>query len=263
VNQFLPPILQRINRKLRKAVVYPQYRQYVAGIGPDHALAGLPTRLIGDVAEDPTEQISHYDAYAYWTAKKIAARGTGRLRILDVGSPKMMNCILSASHDLTSLVLADCGDRLSGVRYITHDVSHRLPFDPGTFDVFTSSVALPLFGLGRYGDKLDPNCLVNLVAELSRVMSPDGDLVVSMSLGRNVLNFNNSWFFDLATIKRLFAGWDVKDYLVDRASGTNRAKVEAGSRFTRDATVEHLQIGQFRVIFLHLRRSVVFSPVAS
>ena len=255
MNQFVPPIFGRIWRKLRKVAVYRSYRSYVAGVGPDHVLAGIPTRLIGDVAEDPTEPLSHYAAYAYWVANKIALRGTVSLSILDVGSPKMMNCMLSATHSVTSLVLADCGDRLTKVSYITHDVADKLPLADASFDVFTSSVAMPLFGLGRYGDKLDPDCLINLVDELSRVMKPDADLVVSMGLGPNVLNFNNSWFFDLPTTKRIFKGWQIVDCLVDVASGTNTTLVPSADRFTTDTRVDQMRVGEFRVIFLHLRRA--------
>jgi hypothetical protein len=79
----------------------------------------------------------------------------------------MMNGILSATHDFTSLVLADCGDRLSNVNYVRHDVSDALPFPDHSFDVFTSMVSLPLVGMARYGDRLDPDCLIRLVAELA------------------------------------------------------------------------------------------------
>jgi hypothetical protein len=256
MNAFIPPIAYKIKGKLGKIAIYKQYQRYINGISADHPLAGAPTRLIGDTSADPTESLSHYDAYAFWVAQKLVARtAERRLNILDVGSPKMMNCMHSASHDVTSLVLADCGDRLSNVHYIKHDVSEKLPLNDQAYDVFTSSVAMPLFGLGRYGDKLDPNCLVNLVAELTRVMKPDADLLVSMSLGPNVLNFNNSWFFDLPTTERIFKGWKIVDRLVDQASGTNTAKVVPAARFTTDTSVAHMRIGEFRVIFLHLRRS--------
>jgi SAM-dependent methyltransferase len=259
MKDFIPPIVHKIKGKLGKITIYSQYQQYISGIGTNHPLAGIQTRLVGNASADPNERLSQYDAYGFWAAKKIAgkaaSRSTGqRLQILDVGSPKMMNCVLSASHDITSLVLADCGDRLSAVNYQVHDVADKLPFSDQMFDVFTSSVAMPLFGLGRYGDKLDPNCLVNLIAELTRVMKPDGSLVVSLSLGPNVLNFNNSWFFDLPTIKRLFKGWEIVDHLVDHYSSPRAAPVDPGQRFSKNASVDGMSLGDYRVIFLELQR---------
>jgi SAM-dependent methyltransferase len=264
MNAFIPPIVHKIKGKLGKITIYKQYQRYISGIRTDHPLAGLPTRLVGNASADPKELLSHYDAYGFWTAKKIAEKAAAhpagqRLQILDVGSPKMMNCVLSANHDITSVVLADCGDRLSGVKYQTHDVADKLPFSDQVFDVFTSSVAMPLFGLGRYGDKLDPNCLVNLIAELTRVMKPDGKIVVSLSLGPNVLNFNNSWFFDLPTIKRLFFGWEIVDHLVDHRSSPRAAPIDPGRRFSKNTSIGGMSIGDFRVIFLELQRQQTVS----
>ena len=248
-----PPILNRLYRKFRKLTLYPRYREYLAGIGSGHPLYGIPARMVGDASADPTEFFDHYDAFAYWAADRISKRG-GRLRTLDLGSTKMMNGILSVQHDVTAMVLADCGDRISGVRYVQHDVADRLPFDDRSFDVFTSMVSLPLLGLARYGDRLDPDCLINLVRELGRVMKPDGELMVSMCLGRNVLNFNNGWFFDMPTMQRLFAGWSVVDRLVDRKSSPYGDSIDPAERFSVDTSIEGIAFGDYRVVFLHLRR---------
>ncbi len=242
-------------RKLRALAMYPSYRAYLAGIVPSSPLHGIPSRMVGDASADPTEFLDHYAAFAYWATAKIAARARS-LKLLDLGSPKMFNSMSSASHEVTSVVLADCGDTISRVNYVRHDVTDGLPFPDASFDVFTSTVSLPLLGLSRYGDRLDPNCLPRLVAELSRVMKPDGEMLVSMCLGRNVLNFNNGWFFDMKTIERLFVGWTVIDCLVDMASSTWRSPPPAAARFSSDTSVDDMPFGHYRVVFLHLRRNV-------
>lgn len=256
-----PPILNRVWRKLRKLALYSKYRSYLSGIANEHPLYGIPSRLIGDASGDPTEFFDHYDAFAYWSAKKISARGC-RLRTLDLGSTKMMNGILSSVHDVTALVLADCSDRLSEVNYIRHDVAETLPFPDGSFDVFTSMVSLPLVGLARYGDRLDPDCLLRLIAELDRVMKPDGELLISMMLGKNVLHFNNGWFFDMETMERLFDGWTVVDLLVDQKSSPYGDSLDPSQRFTTDTSVEKIRFGDYRVIFLYLRRRTSSAAVA-
>ena len=248
-----PPILDRIHRKLRSLSLYPRYRAYVDGIAPSSPLRGIATRMVGDASADPTEFFDHYDAFACWAARRIAARGQ-RLATLDVGSTKMMNAMLSAQHDVTALVLADCGDRLSGICYVRHDVADPLPFTDASFDVFTSMVSLPLVGLARYGDRLDPNCLVHVVAELGRVMKPDAELLISMCLGPNILNFNNGWFFDFPTMEKIFAGWKIVDRLVDLQSSP-RESGTTGERFVADVSVDAIAPGDYRVVFLQLRRA--------
>lgn len=245
-------LFYRAYKKLSGIFLYSKFRQYLSGITPGHPLHGIPARIVGDASANPTEFFDHYDAFGYWVAKKVANKGTCQ-SILDIGSVKLMNAILSASHDVTALVLADCGDQISEIRYIKHDVSDRLPFGDSTFDIFTSSVSLPLVGLGRYGDKLNPACLPNLIEELNRVMKPDADLLISMCLGKNMLNFNNGWFLDMPTIKKLFPHWSVVDFLIDNQSAPKGWPVNE-ARFSKDASVEEGAVGNYRVIFLHLTK---------
>lgn len=249
-----PPLAYRVLRKLRKFTLQPMHRRYMSVIGPSHPLHGIPSRVTGDASADPTEFFDHYDAFASWAARKIFARGAP-LKTLDLGSVKMMNGVLAAVHDVTSLVLADCGDRISDVKYVRHDASDQLPFADASFDAFTSMVSLPLVGLARYGDRLNADCLPGLVAELGRVMKPDGELLISMCLGKNVLNFNNGWFFDMPTLQRLFAGWTIVDHLVDLKSSPYGDSLSAEQRFSKDPSVEGIRFGDYRVIFLHLRRA--------
>jgi len=219
-------------------------------------LKDLPLKVVGDAYADPTEFFDHYDAFAFWSVRKLQQSSVLSRRILDIGSPKMMCGMLSAMHDVTSVVLADCSDTLSYVHYVRHDVADPLPFEAGSFDVFISTVALPLVGLGRYGDRMDPNCLPNLVREVDRVMTPDADLLVSMCLGPNLLAFNNGWYLELDTIARLFSGWVIVDILVDEWSSSKSSwSGRPQERFSTRPDIGSIVQGDFRVVFLHFRRS--------
>ena len=248
-----PALYARALRKLTGLRLLPTYRRYRSMIGGSHPFREMPIRFVGDASADPTEFFDHYDAFSFWAARKLEGHGR-RLAILDVGSIKMMNAILSVQHDVTALVLQDCGDALSNVRYVRHDVSDPLPFADASFDVFTSMASLQLAGLGRYGDRLNPDCLPNLVAELNRVMRPSAMLLVSMCLGKNALNFNNSWFFDLETLTRIFHGWTLVDHLVDNYSSPKGSFASAPARFVRDSSVADTRLGDYRVVFLHFER---------
>jgi hypothetical protein len=222
---------------------------YLSAMSADNPLRGLPARIVGDASSDPTEFFTHYDAFGYWIAERLA-RSNRRRRILDIGSPKTQNAILSASHDVTAIVLADCSDGFSAVTYIQHDVTQPLPFLAASFDCFTSTVALPLIGLGRYGDRIDPNSLPNLVSELGRIMSDDSELFVSMAFGPSLLVFNNHWCLDLEAILRVFKGWRLVDAVADNWSSPKVQR--AGSLSQRFVKPEHLPVihkGDYRVIF--------------
>jgi len=248
-----PPALPiRAYKKLRGLVLPYNFERYRRQIGPDHPFRGFPMRIVAHLSADPTEALDHYDAFAFWAVAKISSRQK-RLSILDVGSLKMMNAILSATHDVASLVLADCGDRITNVRYLIHDVSDGLPFRGGSFDVFTSMASLNLIGLGRYGDKLDPYSLPRLVNELDRVLRTESMVLISMCLGPNILHFNNGWFLEMDTLRRVFHPWRLRDYLVDNASSPRRSAIGA-ERFVKDGDTRNTKLGDYRVVFLHFER---------
>jgi hypothetical protein len=217
--------------------------------------------LVGDSSGDPHEFFNHYCAFAFWSTKKIEAKYelvNRKLQILDVGSPKMMNSVISVRHNVKSVVLADCQDSISNIDYTYHDISNPLPFPDSSFDVFTSTVSLPLVGLARYGDKLDANCLPNFVKELGRVMSNDAELFISMCLGPNLLAFNNGWFLNIETIQNIFQDWVLVDKLVDSWSSPHgNKKGTIASRFTTDTDVKDIPSGDYHVVFLHFRREAL------
>ncbi|HEY0740054.1 MAG TPA: class I SAM-dependent methyltransferase [Chryseosolibacter sp.] len=247
------PLFNRITSKAKMVFMFSKAKAYMATMRADNPLRGIPVKVVGDVSADPTEFFNHYDAFAFWTASKL--NKGGRKKILDVGSPKMMCAMFSAEHDVTSLVLADCKDSISAVKYIKHDVCDPLPFEPSTFDVFTSSAALQLVGLGRYGDKVDANCLPNLVSQLERVVKPDGDLFISICLGPNRLAYNNSWFLDMPTITTIFGNWRVIDSLVDGwSSPRTQPTGPISERFSKSTSVDNIALGDYRVVFLHFKR---------
>lgn len=247
-----PALPVRAYRKLRGLTLASTFMRYKRTMEPDHPFGDFPMRIVADVSADPTESFDHYDAFAFWASERIASK-RARLALLDVGSIKMMNAITSATNNVTSLVLADCGDTISNVKYLIHDVSDDLPFRSDSFDVFTSMASLNLIGLGRYGDKLNPYCLPNLVGELDRVLRPKSMVLVSMCLGPNLLNFNNGWFFEMDTLKKVFHPWPLIDYLVDNASSPKRSTIGA-ERFVKDSDTQHTTLGDYRVVFLHFER---------
>jgi hypothetical protein len=238
-----------MTRKLRSFFMRSELDAYLGSMSVNNPLRGLPARIVGDASADPTEFFTHYDAFGYWIAEKLA-HANRRRRILDIGSPKTQNAILSAFYDVTAIVLADCSDRFSAVSYVQHDVTQPLPFPAASFNCFTSTVALPLIGLGRYGDRVDANSMPNLVSELGRVMSNDAELFVSMALGPNLLVFNNHWCLDLETILRVFSGWRLVDAVVDNWSSPRAGlDADASQRFMRPEQLPVIQKGDYRVIF--------------
>ena len=59
------------------------------------------------------------------------------------------------------------------------------------------------FGLGRYGDPIDPNGYKIGFANLASLLRPGGRFYLSTPLGQERVEFNANWVFNPATILRM------------------------------------------------------------
>jgi SAM-dependent methyltransferase len=254
VSKFFKIILILVKRIIfysKKKRIKKDFKNYIARMKSDHPFLNFPKRIVGDCTSSPYEYFDYYDGYAFWLARKLREMGDNK-NILDVGNTKQSNAFNSLANKVTACLLMPCHDSLSNVRYLIHDVAEKLPFADSSFDVFTSAVSVQLFGLGRYGDKLDPDSLINFVKELERVLKPNSDLIISNTFGYNCLDFNNHYVFDLPTLQNIFSPWKLIDYLIDNGS---RVKPHPYSeRYTKDLSIDDYFLGDYRVIFLHFKR---------
>lgn len=246
-------IFHNLSDIFNRFLVGKKFRRYKKNMREDNPLKNFPVKMWCNSCEDPYEFFDQYDTFSCWAAKTI--KGLSRKStILDVGGKKLANAFLALSNDVTSLVLMDCQDKMSDVKYVQHDISKKLPFQDNTFDVFTSPGTLHLAGLGRYKDRLDPNVLVNFIAELDRVMKPESDLFLLMPLGKDQLVFNYHYIFELKTVCDMFKMWSLQEYVVDEYVHYFGEANRSGERFSSDIEVSDFRDGEYKIVYLHFKR---------
>lgn len=247
-------IINFLKNKLNVCKLHFTYKKFLHDRSEDNLLIDIPTRLSYNFFESPVEYFSHYESFCVWATKIIKKQSTiigSDLNILDLGGLKLNNALLAEDYKVSSIVLADCDDKISNVKYIYQDASKPLQLGSKSYDIFTSPVSLQLIGFGRYGDKLDPNALCNLIGELDRVLKNKSHLIISISYGKNILEFNRGYILDLQKIKILFNKWNLVDYIIDNNSSGKGFNYN--ERFTKDLRIKN-DIGDYRVIFLHFER---------
>lgn len=208
--------------------------------------------MVHDMSASPNEPLDHYTAYSFFVAENLL--GKGKSKILDLGSMKYLNAINSLAHEVSAIVLDIPVDGISKVNWISHDVAgkYQLPFPDKYFDYFTSCVSLQLIGLGRYGDNLNGNAIPQFLSELDRVMGPRSEILISVPVGINHLNFNEGYRFDLTTWVMLFGtNWELTSYVFDINSSPGN--VEEEFRFTKNLPL--LETGDYKVAHLKLSRA--------
>lgn len=95
--------------------------------------------------------------------------------------------------------------RISAIRFRQADLM-RLPEDlQGSTDSVSCLHALEHFGLGRYGDPIDPAGYEKGFRSLEAMLLPGGVLHLSVPIGRQRIEFNAHRIFDPTTILELAA----------------------------------------------------------
>lgn len=104
------------------------------------------------------------------------------------------------------------------------------------------------FGLGRYGDPIDPNGYKTGFANLASLLRPGGCFYLSTPIGQERVEFNANWVFDPATILGLAdaQGLQLQRFLVFNPRTALREIQDAERSETfRALASEHYNLGIF------------------
>jgi hypothetical protein len=77
----------------------------------------------------------------------------------------------------------------------------------GYCDSLSCLHALEHFGLGRYGDPIDPNGYKKGLTSMAKLLQPGGTLYLSTPIGHERVEFNANWVFDPRTIIAAAQEW--------------------------------------------------------
>lgn len=72
--------------------------------------------------------------------------------------------------------------------------------------------AIEHFGLGRYGDPIDPLGHQKAIAEMKRIVCAGGSIYIGIPIGYQRIEFNGHRVFDPNEIIRLFDGFDLVEF---------------------------------------------------
>jgi len=139
-----------------------------------------------------------------WAARKIHERlPDGHV---DIGSriDGFITHLLVFMENVTVMDVRPMKENVPGLRFIEADCTTLDMLENGSVNSLSSLHAAEHFGLGRYGDPVDPAACFTFMDNLARVLKPGGRLYFSVPIGRERVVFNGKRVFDPHTIIESF-----------------------------------------------------------
>ena len=116
----------------------------------------------------------------------------------------------------------------------------------GYCDSLSCLHALEHFGLGRYGDPVNPQGYQRGIANMAQLLLPGGTFYLSTPIGKERVEFNANWVFDPCSIVRCAEAADMtlqKLIVITPANGPEDASIDDAA--LADLSLLHYQLGLF------------------
>lgn len=200
----------RFLRELRR------YRSETNGAFPAQLKDLYP--ILTDYSEGAGSASGHYFHQDLWVARRIFQ--CSPRRHVDVGS-RIDGFVahLLTFMPVTVIDVRPLPSTIPGLTFLQADsMESSSLFDTGV-DSLSSLHAIEHFGLGRYGDPIDPNGWQKGIANLKRMLAPGGTLYFSVPIGRERVHFNAHRIFDPRTILSEFLPFKLEGFVAVNDSG--------------------------------------------
>jgi hypothetical protein len=149
-------------------------------------------------------------------------RDAAPTRHVDVGS-RIDGFVANVAtfREIEVLDIRPAPGEVAGVIFHQLDLMENLPTGwIGCTDSLSCLHTIEHFGLGRYGDSIDPDGHLKGLAQLKRMVAPGGLIYLSTPIGPERVEFNAHRVFAAATVLGWFGeGWDIQRFAVIRDEG--------------------------------------------
>lgn len=161
----------------------------------------------------------HYFHQDLWAAGKIFARRPKRH--LDIGS--RIDGFIAHLLVFMEVSVIDIRPLTSGVanlNFIQEDATELKGVANDSVESLSSLHAAEHFGLGRYGDQIDPEAHLTFMKTLSRILQPGGRLYFSVPVGRERVEFNAHRVLSPRTVLQALDGLTLVSFSAVKDDGT-------------------------------------------
>ena len=152
----------------------------------------------------PAGSIGNYFWQDLWAAKLIY--NSGIKEHFDIGSriDGFIAHLLAAGIDVTLIDIREFPVEVENLHTIVDDATSLKQVADNSIASMSALCSLEHFGLGRYGDPIDPEACFNCFVEIQKKLKKGGNLYLSLPVGRERVEFNAHRVFYANTVKEQF-----------------------------------------------------------
>lgn len=157
-------------------------------------------------------KLDNYFLQDLWAAKLIIKSGIKNH--LDIGSrlDGFIAHLLAADIEVTMIDVRKFPGEIEHLQTIVDDATslHQIP--DKSIESISALCSLEHFGLGRYGDRVDPEACFKCFENIQKKMKLGGRLYLSLPIGKERLEFNAHRVFDARTVVNCFSSLKLEEF---------------------------------------------------
>lgn len=112
--------------------------------------------------------------------------------------------LLSFRKNIHVIDVRPLDSNVPNMKFTCADATNMESFEDNSIESLSALCSIEHFGLGRYGDPIDPSACFKAFDAVQRILKPGGDLYLSVPVGKERLEFNAHRIFDPKTIVNSF-----------------------------------------------------------
>ncbi len=117
--------------------------------------------------------------------------------------------VLSYGQKVSMIDIRPLPTKIDGLDFREADATNLESFEDECIESLSALCSIEHFGLGRYGDPIDPNACFKCFNAIQKKMKSGSNLYISVPIGQECLCFNAHRVFSISTILNAFSQFDL------------------------------------------------------
>lgn len=192
-------------------------------------------------------EMGNYFWQDLWAAKKILKLGVKEH--YDIGSriDGFVAHLLAADVKVNAIDIRPFPEKVDNFYTIVDDATSLSHFKDDSIESMSALCSLEHFGLGRYGDAIDPEACFKCFDQIQKKLKKGGNLYISLPVGKERVEFNAHRVFYAETLKKSMSTLQLVEF-----SCTAGGAIEYNVEIHKYDTDEHN--GNYRYGLFHFKK---------